>query len=107
MITYRDSEILKRQLWNNTPLKGRYYYSSTLIPLTSTYGKETVEVMIRYYNWDFTTNVTTDNVGIYSAYVHTQAYLDVSEETHGEKIKYSQDLVRESGMTEQQKKGSY
>lgn len=62
----------------SSPLPDRFYYCTGILPLTSTYGKESVEVTIATYSGK-------DNKGNekYNAYTHTDSYLDVSDEMQG------------------------
>lgn len=77
------------------PLPGRFFYSTTLLPLWMTQGKTTLALKIvstgRLYglgsggppagNYQF--NMTMDSRGIYRAYTHTEALLDPMDETQG------------------------
>ncbi|MDB5325939.1 MAG: hypothetical protein JWM57_1508, partial [Phycisphaerales bacterium] len=76
-------------------LAGRFLYSTTLLPLAMTQGKTTITLKIvstgELYglgsggppsgNYQF--NMDTASRGVYAAYTHTQAMLDVSGETQG------------------------
>lgn len=77
------------------PLPGRFFYSTTLLPLWMTQGKNSLILRIvstgRLYglgsggppsgNYQF--NMTMNSRGIYQGYTHTEAFLDVSGETQG------------------------
>lgn len=77
------------------PLPGRFFYSTTLLPLAMTAGKTSITLEIlstgELYglgsggppggNYQF--NMDTPSRGIYRAYTHTQPMLDVSAETQG------------------------
>jgi len=67
-------------------LQNRFYYRTTMLPLESTYGQETVEITIRTYHESFSNNMTLPSRGYYNAYTHNQAYLDVSAEQQGAKF---------------------
>ena len=69
-------------------LPNRFFYNTIMLPLESTAGKETVEITIKSFNpWG---NMTSDTRGYYSAYTHTQAYIDVEGEQQGYKFKPGQ-----------------
>ncbi|RIX50287.1 hypothetical protein D3P08_20775 [Paenibacillus nanensis] len=69
-------------------LPNRFLYNTILLPLESTYGKETVEITLKSFNpWG---NMTSSSRGYYSAYTHTQAYIDVDGEKQGYKMKPGQ-----------------
>ena len=77
------------------PLPGRFFYSTTMLPLSMTRGKTSLTLKIvstgELYglgsggppggNYQF--NMTVASRGIYRAYTHTQALLDVTGETQG------------------------
>ncbi|HEX3356897.1 MAG TPA: dockerin type I domain-containing protein [Tepidisphaeraceae bacterium] len=80
---------------DDPPLPGRFFYSTTLLPLSMTQGKTSLALKIQSTgelyglgsggppsgNYQF--NMTTASRGIYRAYTHTDAMLDVSDETQG------------------------
>jgi|GEM_PF-1190926 len=69
-------------------LPNRFLYNTIMLPLESTYGKETVEITIRSLNpWG---NMTASSRGYYKAYTHTQAYINVDGEKQGYKLKPGQ-----------------
>jgi hypothetical protein len=69
-------------------LANRFYYSTIMLPLESTVGKETVEITIKSINpWGVNTSVSR---GYYNAYTHTQAYINVDGEKQGYKLKADQ-----------------
>lgn len=77
------------------PLPGRFFYSTTLLPLSMTQGKTSLTLKIvstgRLYglgsggppsgNYQF--NMTMNSRGIYRAYTHTEALLDPAGEIQG------------------------
>lgn len=63
-------------------LSNRFFYNTVMLPLESTRNQEEIEIMIRNA-WG---NVTSTSRGYYNAYTHTQAYIDVADETHGYKF---------------------
>jgi hypothetical protein len=77
------------------PLPGRFFYSTTVLPLAMTRGKTSLALKIvstgELYglgsggppsgNYQF--NMTINSRGIYRAYTHTQPMLDVSGEVQG------------------------
>ncbi|MGM0879911.1 MAG: LamG-like jellyroll fold domain-containing protein [Bacillota bacterium] len=85
-LRHGDYEAISKGAW----LPNRFYYNTVMLPLESTYGKETVEITIRTLNqWG---DVTASSRGFYSAYTHTQAYLNVEGEQQGYKFKEEQNL---------------
>ncbi|WP_199621215.1 LamG-like jellyroll fold domain-containing protein [Paenibacillus alkalitolerans] len=83
-ISYGDYETINKR-W---VLPNRFLYNTIMLPLESTVGKETVEITIKSFNpWG---NMTSDTRGYYSAYTHTQAYINVDGETQGYKFKPDQ-----------------
>ncbi|QYR23074.1 putative Ig domain-containing protein [Paenibacillus sp. sptzw28] len=77
----------------------QFIYSTIVLPLESTRGKEIVEITIN------TTNppgkVEQPSRGYYTGYSHTQAYIDVDDEVQGYKFKENQgpETVLQSGDT--------
>jgi hypothetical protein len=77
------------------PLPGRFFYSTTLLPLAMTQGKTSITLKIlstgELYglgsggppSGNYQMNMDTPGRGIYRAYTHTQPMLDVSGETQG------------------------
>jgi hypothetical protein len=77
------------------PLPGRFFYSTTLLPLSFTHGKTSVTLKIvstgQLYglgaggppNGDYQYYMTQPSRGIYKAYTHINPYLDVSNEVQG------------------------
>ena len=77
------------------PLPGRFFYSTTLLPLSMTQGKSSLTLKIQSTgelyglgsggppsgNYQF--NMDTPSRGIYRAYTHTAAFIDASDETQG------------------------
>jgi hypothetical protein len=77
------------------PLPGRFFYSTTLLPLSMTQGKSSLILKIQSTgelyglgsggpptgNYQF--NMDTASRGIYRAYTHTQPMIDASDETQG------------------------
>jgi hypothetical protein len=77
------------------PLSGRFFYSTTLLPLSMTAGHTSLALKIQSTgelyglgsggppsgNYQF--NMDTASRGIYRAYTHTAPYLDVSDEAQG------------------------
>ncbi|QGH34000.1 Tat pathway signal protein [Gracilibacillus salitolerans] len=84
-----------------TPLPNRFYYSTIMLPLEHTYGKEVVEITIGTH--DFFNNVTSDSRGYYKAYTHTQPYLDVSDENQGVKLSQNVDEIVRPDISENEK----
>ncbi|MBC7785406.1 MAG: hypothetical protein H7144_16355, partial [Burkholderiales bacterium] len=81
---------------SSQPLPGRFFYSSTLLPLSMTKGKTTLTVKIistgELYalgggggppDGNYQHYMDTPSRGVYRAYTHTQPMLDVSGETQG------------------------
>lgn len=76
-------------------LPGRFMYSTTLLPLSMTQGKTSVTLKIvstgELYGLgsggpptgNYQMNMDTASRGVYAAYTHTQAMLDVSGESQG------------------------
>ena len=88
----------------NASLPNRFYYHTSLLPLTSTLGKDTIELTIRPLNT--TGNLTTSTRGFYAAYTHSQAYLNVEDEAQGYKLTAGQTpetLLRPDPTTEEEK----
>ncbi|MBD2867129.1 LamG-like jellyroll fold domain-containing protein [Paenibacillus arenilitoris] len=68
----------------DNPLPGRFYYGTTMLPLESTYGKETVEITIKTLDvWGV---MSGKSRAYYNAYTHTDAWIDVAGETQGAKV---------------------
>lgn len=77
------------------PLPGRFFYSTTLLPLWMTQGKTSLTLKIvstgRLYGLGsggpptgtYQFNLTMNSRGVYRAYTHTEAILDPSGETQG------------------------
>ncbi|MFP5041451.1 putative Ig domain-containing protein [Parasediminibacterium sp. JCM 36343] len=77
------------------PLPGRFFYSTTMLPLSLTKGKTSVTLKIisagRLYglgnggppNGSYQFYMTQPSRGIYKAFTHIDPYLDVSTETQG------------------------
>ena len=77
------------------PLPGRFFYSTTLLPLSFTEGKTSVTLKIvstgQLYglgaggppNGNYQFYMTQPSRGIYKAYTHINPYLDVSSEVQG------------------------
>lgn len=77
------------------PLPGRFFYSTTLLPLSMTQGKTSLTLKIvstgRLYglgsggppSGNYQYNMTMNSRGIYRAYTHTEALLEPSGETQG------------------------
>ena len=77
------------------PLPGRFFYSTTLLPLSFTKGKTSVTLKIvsagKLYplgaggppNGNYQYYMTQPSRGIYKAYTHINPYLDVSTELQG------------------------
>ncbi len=108
MISYRnESDRMPLNYAYNNPLPGRYYYSTVLLPLDSTNGKEEVTITIRSGSGDFSGNVsgTSRSAGFYNAYTHIQAYLDVSGETQGNALAWSSALPGGTSRSEAQIRG--
>ncbi|WP_308402599.1 fibronectin type III domain-containing protein [Streptomyces sp. AC550_RSS872] len=64
-------------LGTNRPLPGRFFYSTTMLPLEHTQGRTVVEITLRTYDAVFAGPVTSDSRGYYRAYTHTGAHLDL------------------------------
>ncbi|WP_051250654.1 LamG-like jellyroll fold domain-containing protein [Paenibacillus harenae] len=78
-ISYGDYETINKR----RVLPNRFLYNTIMLPLESTAGKETVEITVKSFNpWG---NMTSDTRGYYSAYTHTQAYINVDGEKQGYK----------------------
>ncbi|MGW3409697.1 discoidin domain-containing protein [Streptomyces sp. NPDC000888] len=58
----------------------RFYYSTLMLPLEMTTGREQVEITFRAYEGSYSGKATQDSRGYYSVYTHTAAQLDVSGE---------------------------
>ncbi|MFT3788658.1 MAG: hypothetical protein QM770_21215 [Tepidisphaeraceae bacterium] len=77
------------------PLPGRFFYSTTLLPLSITQGKTLLTLKIQSAgelyglgsggppSGNYQMVMDTPSRGVYRAYTHTQALLDVSGETQG------------------------
>ncbi|QYR20363.1 LamG domain-containing protein [Paenibacillus sp. sptzw28] len=76
-------------------LPNRFYYCTTLLPLEHTHGRNTVEITVRTYSGNFGTNVDQPSRGYYNAYTHNEAYLDVSGEVQGSKLKEGNSYLRD------------
>ncbi|MDY7223284.1 LamG-like jellyroll fold domain-containing protein [Halalkalibacterium halodurans] len=97
-ITYGDYEAINKG-WM---LPNRFFYNTIMLPLESTVGKETVEITINSDPWG---DMTSDSRGYYSAYTHTQAYMDVDGEEQGYKFKPDQnpENMVEPDLTDEEK----
>lgn len=80
-LRFGDYQPLNRGYGN--PLPERFYYGTTMLPLESTFGKETVEITIK--SLDVWGVMNGPSRGYYNAYTHTDAWLDVAGETQGAK----------------------
>lgn len=77
----------------------QFIYSTIVLPLESTRGKEIVEITINTtIPWG---KVEQPSRGYYTGYTHTQAYIDVEDEVQGYKFKEGQgpETVLRSGDT--------
>ncbi|MCR2804418.1 putative Ig domain-containing protein [Paenibacillus sp. SCIV0701] len=77
----------------------QFIYSTIVLPLESTRGKEIVEITINTtIPWG---KVEQPSRGYYTGYTHTQAYIDVEDEVQGYKFKEGQgpETVLKSGDT--------
>ncbi|WP_051250631.1 LamG-like jellyroll fold domain-containing protein [Paenibacillus harenae] len=83
-------------------LPNRFYYSTTLLPLEHTHGRDTVEITLRTFSNSFGTNVDQASRGYYNAYTHNEAYLDVSDEVQGSKLEEGKSYLRDD-ITEEEK----
>jgi hypothetical protein len=82
-------------------LPNRFYYSTIMLPLESTVGKETVEITIKTLNvWG---KVDSNSRGYYNAYTHTQAYLNVDSETQGVELKSDAASIQAADITDAEK----
>ncbi|WP_051250985.1 LamG-like jellyroll fold domain-containing protein [Paenibacillus harenae] len=80
-LRFGDYQPINRGFGN--PLPERFYYGTTMLPLESTFGKETVEITIKTLDvWGV---MSSPSRGYYNAYTHTDAWLDVAGETQGAK----------------------
>lgn len=80
----------------------QFLYSTVVLPLESTRGKEIVEITIN--TTDPFGKVEQQSRGYYIGYTHTQAYIDVDDEVQGYKFKEGQGpetVVRPEETTEQ------
>ncbi|MDQ0110594.1 LamG-like jellyroll fold domain-containing protein [Paenibacillus harenae] len=80
----------------------QFIYSTVVLPLESTRGKEIVEITIN--TTDPFGKVEQQSRGYYIGYTHTQAYIDVDDEVQGYKFKEGQGpetVVRPEETTEQ------
>ncbi|WP_199619354.1 LamG-like jellyroll fold domain-containing protein [Paenibacillus alkalitolerans] len=101
-VRHGDYEAISKGGW----LPNRFYYNTVMLPLESTYGKETVEITIKTLNqWG---NVTNSSRGFYNAYTHTQAYLNVDDEPQGYKFRPDQnpDTIVAADLTNEQKQAA-
>ncbi|WP_405930245.1 Tat pathway signal protein [Streptomyces sp. NBC_00827] len=62
------------------PVPERFYYSTVMLPLEMTTGRDQVEITFRAYEGSYTGKATQKSRGYYSVYTHTAAQLDVSAE---------------------------
>ncbi|WP_372661897.1 LamG-like jellyroll fold domain-containing protein [Cohnella sp.] len=77
----------------------QFIYSTIVLPLESTRGKEIVEITINTTDpWG---EVNQPSRGYYTGYTHTQAYIDVDDEVQGYKFNENQgpETVLRSGDT--------
>ncbi|XEC94406.1 LamG-like jellyroll fold domain-containing protein [Paenibacillus tarimensis] len=81
-LRFGDYQPINRGYGN--PLPGRFYYGTTMLPLESTFGKETVEITLK--SLDVWGTMAGPSRAYYNAYTHTDAWLDVSGETQGAKV---------------------
>ncbi|XEC96036.1 LamG-like jellyroll fold domain-containing protein [Paenibacillus tarimensis] len=98
-LRHGDYEAVSKGWW----LPNRFYYNTVMLPLESTYGKETVEITIRtLYQWR---DVTNSSRGFYNAYTHTQAHLNVEGEQQGYKFREGQnpDTIVAADLTNEEK----
>ncbi len=80
-----------------SPLPGRFFYSTTLLPLSMTKGKTNLTVKVVSTGWlyglgsggwvgdggNYQNSMTTNSRWIYRAYTHNDPFLEVSGETQG------------------------
>ncbi len=90
------------QMGSSGALPNRFYYSTTLLPLEHTYGRNAVEITLRTFSGNFGAIVDQPSRGYYNAYTHTEAYLDVSGEVQGTKLQEGQSYVRDD-ITDEEK----
>lgn len=83
-------------------LPERFYYNTTMLPLVSTYGQDTVQITVRTYSGNFGDKVNAPSRGYYNAYTHTGAHLDVSDETQGDITEDPASMLRED-LTDEEK----
>lgn len=76
-------------------LPERFYYNTTMLPLVSTHGQDTVQITVRTYSGNFGDKVNVPSRGYYNAYTHTGAHLDVSGETQGDIAEDPVSMLRE------------
>lgn len=76
-------------------LPNRFYYSTTLLPLEHTYGRDAVEISLRTYSGNFGDTVSQPSRGYYNAYTHTEAYMDVTGEVQGSKLEEGKSYLRD------------
>ncbi|WP_105968139.1 AbfB domain-containing protein [Streptomyces geranii] len=62
------------------PVPGRFYYSTVMLPIEMTTGREQVEITLRTYDGGYSGKVTSNSRGYYAVYTHTAGLLDVSGE---------------------------
>lgn len=105
--SYRgDGDYMALNNGYNAPFANRYYYGTVVLPLETTYGKDSVTITIRsgsgttdnYFN--STVSGGSRSAGFYSAYTHTQAYLNVEGEVQGDSEVWSSGLPGGAARTE-------
>lgn len=62
------------------PVPGRYYHATVLLPLSSTRGRERVEITLASFANDFATPLAAPSRGFYRAYTHTDPAVDLRGE---------------------------
>jgi hypothetical protein len=62
------------------PVPGRFFYSTVMLPIEMTTGRDQVEITIRTYEGSYAGKVTANSRGYYGVYTHTAGWLDISDE---------------------------
>ena len=75
----RSSDYSPINIGHSSPLPERFYYSTIMLPLNMTQGKDKAEITIKSYG-----NSKIENRQFYTGYVHTNPYLDFAEEKQGD-----------------------
>ncbi|XEC96517.1 LamG-like jellyroll fold domain-containing protein [Paenibacillus tarimensis] len=91
------------EMGTSNALPNRFYYSTALLPLEHTQGRENVEITLRTFSGNFGANVDQASRGYYNAYTHSEAYLDVSDEVQGTKIADEESSLVREDMSDEEK----